>query len=113
MIADTYTKPNAHRTGSLTSWPRLDGSSPNLDPRKPAPGKDRGTRDAIYTFVQAYIAKNDVPPTMREIGEAVGLRSANSVSYHLNQLVNATLFEKRAKGKCGTHHLYLPIKSAE
>ena len=40
----------------------------------------------IYDYIQAFSAQNGYPPSVREIGAAVGLRSTASVSYHLRNL---------------------------
>ena len=40
----------------------------------------------IVEFVNQFISENGYAPSIREIGEAVGLRSTASVSYHLQQL---------------------------
>ena len=42
--------------------------------------------EKIVEFVNAFIAENGYSPSVREIGEAVGLRSTASVSYHLQAL---------------------------
>ena len=40
----------------------------------------------ILDFVNDFVQENGFAPSVREIGEAVGLRSTASVSYHLTQL---------------------------
>lgn len=40
----------------------------------------------ILDFVNQFVQENGFAPSVREIGEAVGLRSTASVSYHLQQL---------------------------
>ena len=40
----------------------------------------------ILEFVNDFVQENGFAPSVREIGEAVGLRSTASVSYHLQQL---------------------------
>ena len=40
----------------------------------------------ILDFVNQFVQENGYAPSVREIGEAVGLRSTASVSYHLQQL---------------------------
>ena len=42
--------------------------------------------ELILSYVNQFIQKNGFAPSIREIGEAVGLRSTASVSYHLHQL---------------------------
>ncbi|USK62301.1 hypothetical protein [Peribacillus asahii] len=43
-------------------------------------------REAIIDYIVDYSAKNHFPPTNREIGKAVGLRSPATVSGHLHRL---------------------------
>lgn len=40
----------------------------------------------VVTYIATSIAQRGYPPTMREIGDAVGLASLSSVTYQLNQL---------------------------
>ena len=40
----------------------------------------------ILDFVNQFVQENGYAPSIREIGQAVGLRSTASVSYHLQQL---------------------------
>lgn len=42
--------------------------------------------ERIVEFVDQFVQENGYAPSVREIGEAVGLRSTASVSYHLQQL---------------------------
>jgi repressor LexA len=42
----------------------------------------------ILRFLRAFIAKSGYPPSVREIGEAVGLSSSSTVHSHLNALEN-------------------------
>ena len=44
------------------------------------------TQMAILEVIQAAIAQNGYPPSMREIGDAVGLKSLSSVTHQLGQL---------------------------
>ena len=56
--------------------------------------------ELILDFVNAFIQENGFAPSVREIGEAVGLRSTASVSYHLNQLQQKGLLQSPgAKGR--------------
>lgn len=41
---------------------------------------------AILEVIQSSIARNGYPPSMREIGDAVGLKSLSSVTHQLGQL---------------------------
>jgi repressor LexA len=40
----------------------------------------------ILRAIRESISTRGIPPSMREIGDAVGLASANSVSYQIRQL---------------------------
>lgn len=48
---------------------------------------DRPT--AILEFIRAYLADHAYPPSIREIGDAVGLTSTSSVHYQLRSLERA------------------------
>jgi repressor LexA len=41
----------------------------------------------ILEFIQLWVDQNGYPPTIREIGEAVGINSTSVVNYNLNKLV--------------------------
>ena len=54
----------------------------------------------IMEFVDSFIRENGYSPSVREIGEAVGLRSTASVSYHLQALQDKGLLQSPgAKGR--------------
>ena len=56
--------------------------------------------EKIAAFVSAFIAENGYSPSVREIGEAVGLRSTASVSYHLQALqAKGVLVSPGTKGR--------------
>ena len=40
----------------------------------------------VFTFIKKQIRKDGYPPTLREIGEALGIRSTNGVNDHLKAL---------------------------
>lgn len=46
----------------------------------------RSRQDEILAFIQDYMQKNSYAPSVREIGEAVGLKSTATVHYHLSAL---------------------------
>ena len=57
----------------------------------------------IYEYIAACIREQGYPPSVREIGEAVGLRSPSTVPFHLKQLEEAGVIEKGAgKGRAIT-----------
>ncbi len=52
----------------------------------------------ILLYIGTFRNENGYPPTVREIGEAVGLRSASSVQMHLTQMEAAGII-KRTRNK--------------
>ncbi len=54
----------------------------------------------ILEYVNQFSQENGYAPSVREIGQAVGLRSTASVSYHLRQLQEkGALLDNGAKGR--------------
>jgi repressor LexA len=49
---------------------------------------------AILDYVRGFVDEHGYPPTVREIGEAVGLRSPSTVHAHLAQLERAGLLRR-------------------
>ncbi|MFQ8983689.1 MAG: LexA family protein [Evtepia sp.] len=43
----------------------------------------------IYDFIRTFTRRQGYPPTLREIGQAVGVRSPSTVKYHLDNLRQA------------------------
>ena len=57
----------------------------------------------IYEYIASCIREQGYPPSVREIGEAVGLRSPSTVHFHLKHLEEAGVIEKGAgKGRAIT-----------
>ena len=52
----------------------------------------------IYDYIVAFQKDHGYPPSVREIGEAVGLKSPSTVHFHLKGLESAGLITK-AEGK--------------
>ena len=52
----------------------------------------------IYDFIQSFSAQHGYPPSVREIGAAVGLKSPSTVHFHLKGLEEAGMIIK-AEGK--------------
>ena len=48
----------------------------------------------IFNFIKGFIDETGTPPSIREIGEAVGLSSPSSVQYHIDALIDAGYLEK-------------------
>ena len=69
----------------------------------------------IYDYIAACVRTQGYPPSVREIGEAVGLRSPSTVHFHLKKLVDAGMIETGAgKGRAITltHPPAAPAASA-
>ena len=57
----------------------------------------------IYDYIVSCVRDQGYPPSVREIGEAVGLRSPSTVHFHLKHLEEAGVIEKGAgKGRAIT-----------
>lgn len=57
----------------------------------------------IYAYIVFCIKEQGYPPSVREIGEAVGLKSPSTVHFHLKRLEQAGVIEKGAgKGRAIT-----------
>lgn len=54
----------------------------------------------IYDFIVAYITRHGYPPTVREIADGVGLKSIQSVNYHVQKMFRS--------GELETDHLRCP-----
>ena len=48
----------------------------------------------VFSFIKSFIDETGTPPSVREIGKAVGLKSPSTVQYHLNVLIDAGYLEK-------------------
>ena len=56
--------------------------------------------ELIVNYVNQFVQENGYSPSVREIGEAVGLRSTASVSYHLQALQEKGILQPTgAKGR--------------
>jgi repressor LexA len=53
-----------------------------------------GRQREIWTFLAEYVDRHGYPPTVREIGEAVGLASPSTVHAHLANLERAGLLRR-------------------
>mgnify|MGYP000813377871 CR=1 FL=1 len=57
----------------------------------------------IYDYIVSFSGLHGYPPSVREIGEAVGLKSPSTVHFHLKRLEEAGVIEKGAgKGRAIT-----------
>ena len=71
---------------------------------------DKGQK--ILDYVNQFVTENGYAPSVREIGEAVGLRSTASVSYHLQQLRNKGLVQMPV-GKCSKRALFTGVRPGQ
>ena len=66
-------------------------------------GKLSTMQQRIYDYIASSIQEQGYPPSVREIGEAVGLKSPSTVHFHLKHLEEAGYIEKGAgKGRAIT-----------
>lgn len=52
------------------------------------------TQQAVFEYIKEVISERGVAPSVREIGNAVGLRSTSTVQYNLNALEKAGYIER-------------------
>lgn len=57
------------------------------------------TQEAVLNYIRDVISQRGIAPSVREIGEAVGLRSTSTVQYNLNALEKAGYIERDANLK--------------
>jgi len=69
----------------------------------------------IYEYIVSCIRSQGYPPSVREIGEAVGLKSPSTVHFHLKHLAEAGVIEKgTGKGRAITlTQQSVPVSSPE
>ena len=65
----------------------------------------------IYDYIQTFSAEHGYPPSVREIGAAVGLKSPSTVHFHLKGLEEAGVIIK-AEGKTRAITAVHPMESA-
>jgi len=70
-------------------------------------------RLAILEFVRSYVKEHDHPPSVEDIGAAVGLKSTGTVHYHLRALTQAGYLSKTPAGETGSRLPKLAIPWAE
>ncbi len=57
----------------------------------------------VYDFIVEFLKKNGYPPSVREIGDALGLKSPSTVHFHIKHLEELGMLEKGAgKGRALT-----------
>lgn len=62
-----------------------------------AKGKLSKRQSAIYDYICSYTREKGYPPSVREIGEAVGLKSPSTVHMHLKSLEELGLIQRDPK----------------
>ncbi len=62
--------------------------------RKALPYEIRKHKEEILNYIDKNINNKGYSPTVREIAEAVGLKSTSTVQYHLNKLINLGFLDK-------------------
>jgi len=59
--------------------------------------KLRAKQQQIYDYIVAFTAEHGYPPSVREVGEAVGLKSPSTVHFHMKNLEEAGMIVKAEK----------------
>lgn len=67
----------------------------------------------ILEFISRFIAKRSFPPTIREIGDGVGLRSPSSITYQLDQLELAGYLRRHPNQNRAIELLHEPAATAQ
>lgn len=63
--------------------------------------RGKGIRIEMQKFIITYITKHGYSPSVREIGDGVGLKSPGGVQAHLNKMFETGMLETDTKS--GTH----------
>src|SRR6478735_1741069 len=67
---------------------------PRREQRKVTPVDLTKRQQEIFDFIKRYSAKHGYPPTVRDIGKAVGLASSSTVHAHLSNLEKVGLLRR-------------------
>src|SRR4051812_28244616 len=67
---------------------------PRREQRKVTPVDLTKRQQEIFDFIKRYSAKHGYPPTVRDIGKAVGLASSSTVHAHLANLEKLGLLRR-------------------
>jgi repressor LexA len=78
--------PKAHRTPSRTRTPAVVSSPRRASADAPPLGALTGRQRQVLEFIDTEVRRRGYPPSVREIGEAVGLSSSSTVHAHLAAL---------------------------
>ena len=71
----------------------------------------QGRQEQVLQFVRSAVQRQGYPPSIREIGAAVGLRSTSSVAHHLKALQDQG-YLRRDAGRPRTVELLVPERPA-
>lgn len=63
-------------------------------------------QEQVFDAIKSYQRRNGVPPTIRELSKAIGVRNMNGTVCHLRALM-AKGFIKKAMENCA--RIYIPI----
>lgn len=66
----------------------------------------------VLDYIQSRILHNNIPPTYREIGDALGISSTNGVSDHVKALIKKGYLRKVSNGSGAARGLILTEKSS-
>ncbi|MFK0160864.1 LexA family protein [Streptomyces sp. NPDC090493] len=88
-------------------WETEDGKSPSArdDLRRRVREMEEAERRLtvrqrrILAWIRGWVAEHGEAPTLRQIGQAVGLSSTASVGYQINKLEEAGLVDRRSHGR--------------
>src|SRR3712207_5609933 len=69
-------------------------SPPQKEPRAPMDSGLTKRQQEIFDFIKSYSASRGYPPTVRDIGKAVGLASSSTVHAHLANLEKAGVLRR-------------------
>src|ERR1700712_5989672 len=78
----------------MTSLSSRTHVRPRREWRKVTPMDLTKRQQEIFDFIKRYSAKNGYPPTVRDIGKAVGLASSSTVHAHLANLEKLGLLRR-------------------
>ena len=65
----------------------------------------------VLDFIINKISNHNIPPTYREIGEALGIKSTNGVSDHIRMLIKKRYIERSSEGRGLARGLLLTEKA--
>ncbi len=96
MATDDRAGVRRSRTGGSTARREKALTNPGASPSPGVPGDLTIRQAQIVRFIRESVEQRGYPPSVREIGEAVGLASASSVAYQLKVLERKGYLRKDA-----------------